>query len=224
MYDTLLQLPLFQGLCTEDLTNIIEKVKLQFVKQPNGALIAQQGEACRQLVFLLKGELASERKDPKGLFTWNEFFRAPFVVEPYSLFGMHPHYTANYRAEDNAQLLCVDKNYILSVLSKYEVFQLNYLNILSNRAQTFRDRLLQGVSHSAKEQILSFFLCNCEYPTGRKLMHIKMEDLAWIVNDTRLSISHVLNDWQDNGLAVLRRKEIEIPEMSHLVTYVQQQT
>ena len=31
MYDTLLQLPLFQGLCKNDFTNIIGKVKLHFV-------------------------------------------------------------------------------------------------------------------------------------------------------------------------------------------------
>jgi hypothetical protein len=30
MYDTLLQLPLFQGLCKNDFTNIIGKVKLHF--------------------------------------------------------------------------------------------------------------------------------------------------------------------------------------------------
>ena len=32
MFDTLLQLPLFQGLCHEDFTNILEKVKLHFTK------------------------------------------------------------------------------------------------------------------------------------------------------------------------------------------------
>ena len=32
MYDTLLQLPLFQGLCKNDFTNIIGKVKLHFRK------------------------------------------------------------------------------------------------------------------------------------------------------------------------------------------------
>ena len=30
MFDTLLELPLFQGLCHEDFTTIIEKIKLHF--------------------------------------------------------------------------------------------------------------------------------------------------------------------------------------------------
>ena len=32
MFDTLLQLPLFQGLCHEDFTSILDKVKLHFIK------------------------------------------------------------------------------------------------------------------------------------------------------------------------------------------------
>ena len=36
IFDTLLQLPLFQGLAVEDFTRILEKVKLHFAKQlPN---------------------------------------------------------------------------------------------------------------------------------------------------------------------------------------------
>ena len=31
MFDTLLQLPLFQGLCHEDFTSILDKVKLHFI-------------------------------------------------------------------------------------------------------------------------------------------------------------------------------------------------
>ena len=39
MFDTLLQLPLFQGLCHEDFTNILEKVKLHFTKHKAGDVI-----------------------------------------------------------------------------------------------------------------------------------------------------------------------------------------
>ena len=46
-----------------------------------------------------------------------------------------------------------------------------------------------------------------------------MEDFATLLNDTRLSVSKVLNELQEMGLLVLRRKEIEIPEISLLATY-----
>ena len=60
MYDTLLQLPLFQGLCKNDFTNIIGKVKLHFRKYNADDIIVEQGAPCTQLIFLLNGEITSQ--------------------------------------------------------------------------------------------------------------------------------------------------------------------
>ena len=46
-----------------------------------------------------------------------------------------------------------------------------------------------------------------------------MEDFAWLLNDTRLSVSKVLNELQGKHLLALRRKEIEIPDMASLMDY-----
>lgn len=219
MYDTLLQLPLFQGLCKNDLTEIVGKVRLHFSKVKAGARIVAQGTPCNRLVFLIKGGLMSEMKDGQGLYSWNEYFDAPFVVEPYSLFGMHTDYAASYVATSDADTFSIDKNYILPELGKYPIFQLNYLNIISNRAQVFRCRLLPGNAHSLEQRVIHFFLCHSERLSGRKVLKIKMEDFAWLLNDTRLSVSKVLNELQGKHLLALRRKEIEIPDMASLMDY-----
>ena len=39
MFDTLIQLPLFQGLCHEDFTSMLDKVKLHFIKHKAGETI-----------------------------------------------------------------------------------------------------------------------------------------------------------------------------------------
>lgn len=59
MFDTLLQLPLFQGLAQEDFTNILGKVKLNFTKHKVGEVIVKAGDTCSQLIFVLKGEISS---------------------------------------------------------------------------------------------------------------------------------------------------------------------
>ena len=51
MFDTLLQLPLFQGLAQEDFTNILGKVKLSFTKHKAGEVIVKAGDTCSQLIF-----------------------------------------------------------------------------------------------------------------------------------------------------------------------------
>jgi CRP-like cAMP-binding protein len=114
MYETLLQLPLFQGLCTDDFTSIIEKVKFHFRNYSGNETIMNQGEACNQLVFLLEGTLSSQRIDDEHGFRLIEIIAAPTIIEPYSLFGMYPHYEATYKVEEQAKLLIIDKSYILS--------------------------------------------------------------------------------------------------------------
>ena len=90
MYDTLLQLPLFQGLCKNDFTSILGKVKLHFRKYNADEIIVEQGEPCTELIFLLNGEISSQIVDEQKSYSLHETFGSPFVLEPYSLFGMHP--------------------------------------------------------------------------------------------------------------------------------------
>ena len=56
-YETLLQQPLFQGLGSNDLIEIVSKVKIHFQKFTAGNIIHLETDACRNLLFLLKGEL-----------------------------------------------------------------------------------------------------------------------------------------------------------------------
>ncbi len=219
MYDTLLQLPLFQGLCKNDFTEIIGKVKLHFSKYKAGEKIVKQGNPCTGLIFLLKGEIRSERKDKNHLYTWCEFFNSPYVLEPYSLFGMHTNYMCSYTAVSDVDIVSLEKNFILYELSKYDVFLLNYLNIINNRSQTLYERATDSKIHSIPEKITSFFLSHTEKLTGKKLLKIKMEDFAFLLDSTRLCISKTLNELQEKGFITLRRKEIEIPEVSSLLNY-----
>jgi len=49
---------------------------------------------------------------------------------------------------------------------------------------------------------------------GKKILKIKMEDFALVLGETRLSVSRFLNNLEKDGLIVLRRSEIEIPDLN----------
>ena len=65
MYDTLLELPLFQGLTKENITSIIEKVKMGFHKYETRQNIAMQDAKCNSLIFILDGSVAITTTDEK---------------------------------------------------------------------------------------------------------------------------------------------------------------
>lgn len=216
MYDTLLQLPLFQGLCKNDFTNILGKVKLYFRKYNAGDILVEQGTPCTQLMFLLNGEIISQTTDALHSYALLEIFTGPFVIEPYSLFGMQTNYTATYKAHTDISMVGIDKSSILNELNNYEIFRLNYLNMLSNRSQVAHEKLWNSRIGNTEEKIVTFLTQRAIKPEGEKILKIKMEDLANLIDETRINVSKVLNDLQEQGLVQLSRKEISIPALEKL--------
>lgn len=216
MFDTILQLPLFQGLTEDDLTHILGKAKLHFEKHKPKEVIATANEPCDQLLFVLKGTVAANTKSANGRINITEYFEAPFLIEPYSLLGMTPQYVATYTAHTEIHTLSLSKSFALNELCQYEIFRLNLLNIISNRSQTLCRRLWDSATDSLENRLIHFIKTHCERLTGEKLLKIKMEDLALELNDTRTSISRILNNLQSNNLVDLRRGEILVHELELL--------
>lgn len=220
MYDNLLLLPLFQGLSKNDLTTIIEKVKLHFHTFREGDVILKQGEPCQQLCFLLNGEMTVQTKDPNHGFSLSEVLKDPSIIEPQSVFGMQNRYTATYMAHTAVSILTIDKSFIFSELNKHEIFRLNYLNILSNRSQVAYQKLWNTHIGTLSEKFVNFFALRCQVQEGEKVLQITMEDLANLINETRINLSRLLNDLQEKGLVQLKRKEIMIPRFEQLVAHL----
>lgn len=219
MFDTLLQLPLFQGICMEDFTKILDKAKLNFSKHKAGDILVKRGSACTQLTFLIKGEIISESTAQDATFTVVEYLKAPFLIEPYVLVGMAPYYTSTYIAHTDVHTVSISKETIFGTLFQFEIFRLNYLNILSRRAQTLKARLWEDSPRDVEDKFVHFVLDHIDKPYGEKLLKIKMEDLASYLDNTRLNVSKMLNGLQEKHLLELRRKEIEIPDAARLVTW-----
>ena len=75
-----------------------------------------------------------------------------------------------------------------------------------------------GTGHigNTEEKILNFLVLRSMKPEGKKILKIKMEDLASLIDETRINVSKVLNDLQEQGLVQLSRKEISIPALEKL--------
>lgn len=220
MYDTLLELPLFQGLTKENITSIIEKIKMGFHKFENRQNIALQNSKCNNLIFILNGKVKVITKDEKYNFTIEEDIEGPYIIEPQSLFGMHTNFKSSYFADKDVETLSIDKNYILSNLCKYEIFNLNYLNILSNRAQTVHNKLWNSHIGNTEEKIMNFLVYRCVTPFGKKTLLITMEDLADLIDDTRINVSRALNALQEKKFLVLSRKKIIINDLALLAAEI----
>lgn len=216
MFERLLQLPLFQGLTTREISDVMAHVRLNFVNyQPGDELIAQ-GDACRKLIYILSGEVAAEYRDPQGRFSLTEYLPNLKVIEPYNLFGMHQRVSRTYTFATKGVTLAIDKPVILRHLLTNDIIKINLLNIVCNRYQQTLLLLCAHPDHSVTDKIVKFVLSYSTMPKGRKSISIKMTTLAEMIHETRLNVSIALNQLQAQGLIQLQRGVIQVEDLHEL--------
>ena len=217
MYDILLSLPLFQGMTTADFNSLLLKIRLDFVKYAPQETIINEGDRCQSLAFLLNGTILSSREGAGGRYLFSENIEAPQLIEPYSMFGRAGNYQRTYTAVTPCSFLMVDKQYIYTELGKYNICRMNLLNILSGRVQQLDSHVWALQGDTLRGRIIRFIKGLSDIQTGTKKLCIKMNDLATLMDATRLNVSRELNALEAEGLITLRRKEILIPALENLI-------
>lgn len=216
MFETLLNLPLFQGLSRNDLTQILEKVRFRFRNLNQGDLLQQQGRPCQDMVFLMNGEVfvKTEMEDREMVFY--EGCRAPAILQPETLFGLHPVYTHSFIAKTLTTVMEIEKGVVLSDLFSYEIFRLNFLNVLCTQSQYYASLLWRNSPATVEDKIVHFFLMHSIMPVGEKALKTRMKDIADYLSVSRTAMSKALNNLSEKGLVHLSRGLIKVPLLERL--------
>lgn len=220
MYENLLCLPYFQGMGKDDITAILDKVKLEFNNHEDGEVLCNNGSECTRFLIVTKGTTESVATAPDGSYSITEEHEAPYAIEPYSMFGYNTRYRRKYTAKGGCTTLSIEKNYFFSEFSKQSIFTINLINIVSRRAQKTDDSIWKLTPTTIEGRIIAFMAQRSETTHGHKRLNIKMERLAEILCETRLNISRALNNLQNQGLVTLNRKEIDIPQFKALLPFI----
>lgn len=217
VYDKLLRLPLFIGMSYDELQRIMSKTKIDFGKVPEGSIFVRQGEKCSRLLIVIDGVVHYHGIADDGAFSVDEEIHYPHIVQLESIFGRFQNFMRTITAVTQVSTITIDKNEVLSLISKSLIFRLNLLGLLSTRIQKEEQ---ENWHHQAKlkleDRIVLLLRRKCLIPTGHKSFKIKMIDLADILNDSRLDVSTALNNLQSKGLIKLSRGKIDVPDMLKL--------
>lgn len=217
IYDKLLQFTLFQGMSHADLMEVVTHTKIGFHKYPKGKCLARAGDPCDRLTFLINGSMQAEHVADNHAYRVIERLSAPYLIEPERLFGIHQQYAYTYTTLTDVNLITIDKQEIMLLLETQLVFRLNMLNLMATDTQRLLHYPWRTCPKNLRERIILFFFTHCQYPAGSKTFYILMQQLAALLNDSRLDISITLNQMQTDGLLTLHRGRIEIPMLERLL-------
>ena len=213
MFERLLHLPLLQGLSTQDLSEVMAHVRLDFVNYHPGDEIVMQGEPCKGLIYIIAGSVSSIYTDQKQDFVLKEILPPIGVIEPYNVFGMYQQYSRSYKFETEGTTLYIDKQTLLQRLMVNDIVKINFMNIVCNRYQQTMKTLCAAADENTRDKIIKFLHTYSSVPKGQKELKIKMTTLAEIIHETRLKVSQTLNELQNQGLISLQRETIMLPRL-----------
>ena len=214
-YALLTRLPLLQGISSTELLHLEEVLRLDIDELPASKLpVIRQGDPCTQLLWLVEGEVLREHQ---SVFSTRSSLQAPAVIELDRLFGLYTTYEHTYWATTDVKILSIRKSLINSHLMKSEVFRLNLLNALSAISQKRALALLPRQPGTAEEKLRHFISTLFPECKGEVEVIIKMQELARYLGERRLTVSDILNHWDEEGTIRLGRGHFTIPDIGALL-------
>lgn len=135
MYDVIMDLPLFQGISREHVSQFLEKTYVEVINFEAGTVLMHAGDTEDALLYVIGGVLELEWKNQPGdikiLFTLGE----RSLVDASHLYGMARAMPYTLRARTDVSLLRIEKTQFMAFLDKQPIYLLNFVNYLSLRAQ-----------------------------------------------------------------------------------------
>ncbi len=135
MYQQLMQLPLFQGVSTDKITELVEKLPFHFLKYKHEEQVFAQGDSCTHIRFIVSGKVRLETLFPHLRITMWQTISSPHVLAPEYLFGRETVYPYTAVSEGGCGILQLRKSDYVKMINTDKVFLFNILNYLSSGSQ-----------------------------------------------------------------------------------------
>lgn len=216
MYEILMDLPLFQGVSHTRISELIEKIKFNFLKYLNNEQFISANDNCQQLKFLISGKARIEMYNRNKRIKISETISSPNVIGAEYLFGRTTAYPYNVYANPDAGILQIEKADYLKILKTDPVFLFNMLNYLSRNSQTPMEAVLSLTSGSVAERF-AFWVTSLTHKDATEIViRTRHKDLYTMLGIQRSSFMNTLGELKENGYLDFSTNEIFISDRDKL--------
>lgn len=221
IYDTLMALPLFQGISRLKLSELVEKIPFHFTKYRDGNTIISAGEKCNTLCFLISGEVRIDIPCQNRRIHFMETISAPNVIGPEYLFGKTTVYPYNVTAHGVCGTLQIAKPDYINMLQNDKVFLFNILNVLSRNNQLSTASIISHTKGSINERIAQMILL-LTHPDGKDIkIKFRQKDFSAMLGYQRTSFINALEHMKEDGIIDYSLNEIVVKDRERLIQIAQ---
>lgn len=219
MYQILLNSPLFRGLTINELNDLFLQVKHQIRQFRSGEMLAQAGDEVDKAILLMEGRLQGEMVDFAGNSLKIEELDPPQMVAAAFLFGPRSLFPVYLSAKTDGKILVVTKKEFTAMLTLESRIMVNYLNIVSGKAQFLSGKINFLSLKTIKEKV-AFYLLQQMNNSGKKSLSIEQTqtNLSELFGVTRPSLSRTILEMEKQEILTWSRDRVEILDLKKLNT------
>ena len=217
MYPILLNSPLFRGLTLEELTLLFSQVKHQIRHFRTGELLAQAGDPVDKAILLMEGRLQGEMVDFAGNSLKIEELDPPQMVAAAFLYGPKSKFPVFLNAKTDGKIMIILKKEFTDMLSLESRVMVNYINIVSGKAQFLSGKITFLSLKTIKEKI-AYYILQMMKNSGNAYVAIDQTqtNLADLFGVTRPSLSRTIQEMEKRDIFAWSRDHIVIKDLRKL--------
>ena len=208
MYQQLMQLPLFQGVSTEKITALVEKLPFHFLKYRNSEQVCAAGDACTHIKFIVSGKVRLEMPFPALKVSISQTLSTPHVLAPEYLFGRDTVYPFTAVSDGPCGILQLRKSDYIQMVSMDKVFLFNILNYLSSGSQRGSSIALSTKDGSVAERLSMLLESLVIHGATDVRLRYKQKDLCTLLGTQRTTLIATLDRLADQGILTYDSTEL----------------
>ena len=220
MYQQLMELPLFQGVSTEKITALVEKLPFHFLKFHNGDQIFAAGDQCSHIRFIVSGQVRIETLWSRLRVSMNQTLSAPHVLAAECLFGRRTVYPYTAVAHGSCGILQLLKSDYIKMVSSDKVFLFNILNYLSSGSQRNTASLLATRDGSVPERLAVLMDMLVVNGASDVTLRYKQKDLSALLGTQRTTLIASMDKLASQGLIDYDSNELRVLDIQGLIDLI----
>ncbi len=220
MYQQLMQLPLFQGVSADSITQLVEKLPFHFLKYRNGEQILQAGDACTHIKFIVSGTVRLETPCKYLKVSLVQTLSTPNVLAPEYLFGRGTVYPYTAVADGSCGILQLRKSDYIKMINSDKVFLFNILNYLSSGSQRGVDSFLSIKDGSVAERLATLMDMLTISGAYDIVLRFKQKDLCTLLSTQRTTLVASLDKLSEQEILEYDSNELRVLDFRGLMDLI----
>lgn len=214
--EVLTRCPIFRGVPPSRIRELLESVTSQVKRFSKGEMIAQAGEECRYLMIVVEGSVKGEMTDASGRVIKIEDVETPRPIGFSFIFGQQNFLPVNVTANEETAVMFIPKPDLISMLQTDKQVLQNVLDVISSRTQFLSQKIRTLSMKSLRGRIAQMLLELSREQGNTVTLPSSQSDLADYFGVARPSLARTLGEMADEGLIVVNRRIVNIPDLRKL--------